>query len=101
MFLRNETGLELAGGTAARPFGRASLPPAPPPTRWQALRTEAERIDWVPDLGCDIGSRQWWRGLAVCVALCAGTWMLRPDFGPLIGAAPAPLAGPQWEEARA
>ena len=78
-----------------------SWPAAPPPTRWETLRARAERIDWVPDLGCDIGSRQWWRGLAVCVSLCAGTWMLRPDLGPLVGTGPAPLAGPQWEEARA
>ena len=101
MFLRNDAGLELAGGTVARPFGRARAAPAPPPTRWEQFRADAARIDWVPDLGCDIGSKQWWRGLATCVALCAGTWALRPDLGPLLGAAPAPLAGAEWDEARA
>lgn len=101
MFLRNETGLELAGGTVARPFGRGLLPPRPAPTRWERLRDGAARIDWTPDLGCDLGSRTWWRGLATCALLCAGTWTLRPDIGPLLGDAPAPLTGATLDEARA
>ena len=100
MFLRNDAGLEFAGGTVARSFGRAVAPPPPPPTRWEAFRAEAARIDWVPDLGCDIGSRQWWRGLATCVLLCAGTWTLRPDLGPLLAPTAPPLAEAEWEEAR-
>jgi murein DD-endopeptidase MepM/ murein hydrolase activator NlpD len=101
VFLRSDSGLDFAGGTVARPFGRAVLPPALPPTRWEALRDQAARIDWVPDLGCDLGSRTWWRGLATCAALCAVTWTLRPDLGPLLAPVPAPLAQSEWDEARA
>lgn len=101
VFLRNETGLEFAGGTVARSFGRAVPAPPPPQTRMEELRGRAARTDWIPDLGVDIGSRQWWRGLVTCVALCWGTWLLRPDLGPLAGSAPVPLAGAQWDEARA
>ena len=71
-------------------------------TPWEQLRERTAGIDWVPDLGAAIGSRAWWRGLATCTALCVGTtYFLAPDLGPLKGTAPAPLAGTQWEEARA
>ncbi len=92
--------MELAGGTTARAFGRA-LVPYRAPTRLDDLRDTLSRIDWVPDLGARVGSRSWWRGLATCTALCAATWMLAPDFRPLVGAAPAPLAGAEWDESRA
>ena len=102
MFLRNDHGLELAGGTVARSFGRALAAPPPPLSPWEKLREEAGCIDWVPDLGAAIGSLAWWRGLATCTALVAGTcWFLAPDLGPLAAPAPAALAGDQWEEARA
>ncbi|WP_419807770.1 M23 family metallopeptidase [Sphingomonas sp.] len=102
MFLRNDLGAELGGGTAARSFGRALAATPPPPTPWEQFRGRAAGIDWLPDLGSAIGSRQWWRGLATCTALCAGTcYFLAPDLGPLAGAAPAPLVGSQWDEARA
>ncbi len=100
MFLRDETGLELAGGTTARAFGRAAVP-YQVPSRIDGLRDALSRIDWVPDLGSRVGSRDWWRGLATCTALCAATWMLAPDFRPLVGAVPAPLAGAVWDESRA
>ena len=102
MFLRNDHGLELAGGTVARSFGRALAAPPPPPTPWEQARARAAAVDWIPDLGCAIGSRQWWRGLLTCTALCYATYaLLAPDLGPLAAPAPAPLAGSQWDEARA
>ncbi|WP_299650457.1 M23 family metallopeptidase [Sphingomonas bacterium] len=102
MFLRNDHGLEFAGAGVARSFGRAIAAPPPPLTPWEQVRERAAGIDWVPDLGAAIGSRAWWRGLATCTALCAGTsYFLAPDLGPIAGVAPAPLAGAQWEEARA
>ena len=100
MFLRDESGLELAGGTNARAFGRAVVA-YQAPTRIEALRDTLSRVDWVPDLGSRVGSRDWWRGLATCTALCASTWMLSPGFRPLVGAVPAPLAGAEWDESRA
>lgn len=101
MFLRNDQGLELAGGTTSRgigagPFGRAAVA-APQIGRIDRLRT----IDWAPDLGAQISSRDWWRGLATFGTLCGAAWMLAPGFPPLVGAAPAPLDGTAWENARA
>ena len=102
MFLRNDLGVELAGGGTARSFGRALAPPPAPLSAWDKLRADAAGIDWVPDLGAAIGGLAWWRGLATCAALCAGTAIfLAPQFTPLTGVAPAPLAGEQWDEARA
>ncbi|HEX8383523.1 MAG TPA: M23 family metallopeptidase [Sphingomonas sp.] len=103
MFLRNDHQLEFAGGAsgasfAPRAFGRAA---APEPGAIDRARHRAAAIDWVPDLGSDIGSRDWWRGLLTCTTLCAATWMLAPSFRPLIGVVPAPLAGSEWDEARA
>ncbi len=103
VFLRNDHGLEFAGSAsgasfAPRPFGRA---PAPVPSALDRARHRAARTDWVPDLGADIGSRDWWRGLLTCTALCAATWALAPAYRPLTGVVPAPLAGSEWDEARA
>lgn len=100
MFLRNDQGLELGGGTSARSFGRALVREADlhPIER---IRIAAQRIDWVPDLGSQIGSLSWWRGLFTCTALCAATWALSPGFRPIVGAVPAPLTGSEWDEARA
>ena len=99
MFLRSESGLELAGGGAARSFGRAL---APQPSRYDRLWIDAARIDWTPDLGARIGSPDWWRGLATCITLCAATWVLSPGMPrPLVGAAPEPLMGAERDEARA
>lgn len=95
MYLQNDQALELAGG-GARGFGRALDRQAGP-----APKAAPSRIDWVPDLGARIGSRDWWRGLATCTALCAATWILSPGVRPLVGAVPTPLAGAEWEETRA
>ena len=100
MFLRDDHGLELAGGTAARSLRRA-LVAAPPPTRAEAWRGALADYDWVPDLGSQIGSRAWWRGLLTCTALCAATYALSPGLRPVLGDVPAPLAGAEQEEARA
>ena len=95
VYLQKDQALELAGG-GARGFGRA-LDRQPD----LAPQTAPSRIDWVPDLGARIGSRDWWRGLATCTALCAATVMLAPGFKPLVGSVPARLAGAEWEETRA
>ena len=101
MFLRNDSGIEQAGGTATVSFGRA-LVPLPAPTAFGRLRRSVETVEWVPDLGSQIGSAQWWRGALTCTALCAGALMLSPGRGhPIAGDVPAPLSGDQWDEARA
>ena len=95
MFVGTGQALELAGGGGVRDFGRAS-PPRP---------TAAERLlraDWAVDLGARIGSREWWRGLATCSALCAASWTLSPGMPrALPGDAPAPLVEAEADEARA
>ena len=106
MFLRDDHGLELAGGTAtrsfARNFGRAPLV-VRPATRAERWRAAVAGVDWVPDLGARIGSGDWWRGLLTCTALCGATYALSPGFPgsrPVLGDVPAPLAGAAREEAR-
>ena len=99
MFLRDDHGLELAGGTAGRAVGRAPLV-ARAATRADRWRTVMADVDWVPDLGARVGSRDWWRGLLTCTALCGATWALSPGLRPVLGDVPAPLAGAAREEAR-
>ncbi len=65
MFLRNESGIEQAGGTATISFGRALVPVAAPSVL-DRVRASIEKVDWVPDLGARIGSLQWWRGALTC-----------------------------------
>ncbi|KQM90561.1 hypothetical protein ASE70_02845 [Sphingomonas sp. Leaf22] len=98
MFLRTDEGLELAGGTSALRFGRAPITAAPAAAAW---RGRIESFDWTPDLGADIGSRTWWRGLATCTAMCGAVWMLSPGFDrPIYSAVPATLDGTALDEAR-
>ncbi|MGN6269419.1 MAG: M23 family metallopeptidase [Sphingomonas sp.] len=100
MFLRDDHGL---GGGGAVSFGRAVAVPVPVRSWVDELRDRAAGIDWTPDLGSRIGSAEWFRGAATCLALLAGAWVLSPGLAPrpLIGAAPAPLSGSEWDEARA
>ena len=99
VFLRDDHGLELAGGAAGRAFGRAPLV-ARPATRADRWRARVAGIDWVPDLGARIGGGDWWRGLMTCTALCGATYALSPGFRPVLGDVPAPLVGAAREEAR-
>jgi murein DD-endopeptidase MepM/ murein hydrolase activator NlpD len=103
LYYRNDGGTGFGGGTAvlsldnAIPvngpvFGRAD--PVHKPGRF-------DNFDFTPDLGADIGSRTWWRGLATCTALCATTWMLSPGFRPLPGAVPAAMPTADYDEVRA
>nr|WP_277998403.1 M23 family metallopeptidase [Sphingomonas liriopis] len=99
--MRNDQGFDLAGGTAARPFGRAfAVPRVLDPRRSPTVAPHWGAIDWAPDLGAQIGSRDWWRGLATLTVLLGSVWALAPGMRPLVGATPAPLADTAWEEAR-
>lgn len=101
MFLRNDHGLENAGGTSALSFGRAIVPVVPR-NRRERLLEAARKIDWVPDLGTQIGSASWWRGVATCAALCASAFAIAPPIAtPLLDQTAAPLTGTEREEARA
>ena len=99
MFLATDQALILSGGTATRPIGGVA---ASPTGRWERWRLAAREVDWVPDLGMQIGSRDWWRGLATCLTLCAATIAMAPGFHrPILGQAPAPLTSEAWSHARA
>ncbi|HEX4695254.1 M23 family metallopeptidase [Sphingomonas sp.] len=99
MFLRNDQ-FEQAGGTAVRSFGHAAVPLDL--SLVDRLRSGFESIDWTPDLGARIGSRDWFRGTATCVALLAATYALSPGLArPIVGETPAALRGAAWDNARA
>jgi murein DD-endopeptidase MepM/ murein hydrolase activator NlpD len=91
MFLNSSAGL-TGGGTVA--IGTAALSP---PRRTKA----PTRFHLVVDLGQRIGSREWWRGLATCTALCASAVAMAPRFHVWTGSAPAPLSEAQQAEMKA
>jgi len=72
------------------------------PAGWRG-RVEgwAANVDLVPDLGRDIGSRTWWRGLVTCTSLCGVMLMLNPGFPTIPGAAPARLTPEHLDQYRA
>lgn len=100
MFLKSDHDLIDAGGTTAIAFGRAFVAPAAP-SRFDMLRRRLDDIDWTPDLGARIGSTEWFRGAATCIALIAGVVMLSPGMKPLIAETPAALTGAEFDEVRA
>ncbi|HWI86530.1 MAG TPA: M23 family metallopeptidase, partial [Sphingomonas sp.] len=61
----------------------------------------AAEIDLVVDLGARIGSREWWRGLVTCTALCAAAISFAPGFHPLAGPVAPALGERQQQEMRA
>jgi murein DD-endopeptidase MepM/ murein hydrolase activator NlpD len=100
----NDFSAGAGGGTAALSLDAALLRARPAPTpnnRLHDLRTRIGELDLVIDLGVRIGSREWLRGAATCLALCYGAWSFAPSASALAGASPAPLPEAQWEEARA
>ncbi|MEZ5654985.1 MAG: peptidoglycan DD-metalloendopeptidase family protein [Sphingobium sp.] len=58
---------------------------------WRSrIKYWAEDVNLTPDLGQNIGSRQWLRGAATCFALCFAAVRMTPDFAAL-PAAPEPV----------
>lgn len=101
LFLRSDIGIDQAGGTSARSFGRAPVAPAKPPTFHERIQDRFPDFDLTPDLGSRIGSIEWFRGVATCAGLVTLTLLLSPGFErPLNGQVTAPLSGTEWEDAR-
>lgn len=71
----------------AQPFGKAAAAPARPFTL-------------TPDLACNIGSLDWFRGLATLVGLSAAAIALWPGIRPLAAAPAARLEAPAVDELR-
>jgi murein DD-endopeptidase MepM/ murein hydrolase activator NlpD len=105
LFQRNEHAFGHGGGAAVLTLD-AALTTAPlrslDPTRFiDRLKERTSELDLVVDLGARIGSREWFRGLATCTALCAAAIAFAPGMPPLVGTTDAPLSAAQWDEARA
>jgi murein DD-endopeptidase MepM/ murein hydrolase activator NlpD len=96
-----------AGDVAALSLTHALAPAGPIPvpaderlSLIERFRSWAMDVDWAPDLGTDIGTRRWWRGLATVVLLCGAAGAAWPGIAPIEAqAAPLPLA--DWDAARA
>jgi len=52
-------------------------------------RDRLAQLDLVPDLGSNIGSAEWWRGLATLTLLCGTAIATFPGVQPLAVGAPA------------
>ena len=80
---------------------RSSLPETPSfEDRFAEWRDYFAEVDWVPDLGVDIGSPTWFRGLVTLTALCGFAISCLPDFGPIVGHSADPLSGYRADQAR-
>ncbi len=105
MFQRYEHSFGTAGAAAHLSLDAALRPAAANPDRLAELathwRARLSRIDLVPDLGARIGSREWFRGAATCLALCYTAISFGPRFEPLVGANELPLSSAQFDEVRA
>jgi len=89
----------FGGGAVALAPGRSSRLLA-----GNAIRRGFDRaadLDLVVDLGQRIGSREWWRGLATCTALCALAISFVPSVTPLRGPVAPALGERQEQEMRA
>src|SRR3546814_9694069 len=71
LFLRSDSDLLGGGGATALAYAM--------PARGgvAALADRLRDIDWTPDLGARIGSLEWFRGAATCLALCTVSWIDR------------------------
>ncbi len=86
MYHHREADLHVAARAAV---AFADKTPSPEPTvPFLSLRERFSDIDWAPDLGQDIGSITWFRGLATMTGLVAISLFFWPGFEP-IAAAPA------------
>jgi murein DD-endopeptidase MepM/ murein hydrolase activator NlpD len=64
-------------------------------------RERLAQLDLAPDLGENIGSVRWFRGLGTLTLLSVAALALLPDFGPIYGPQPSIATEAEFEEARA
>ena len=93
-------------GVAALSLAQAvNKPDASEPARTRTKTTARWRekiaeVDWAPDLGRDIGSRTWWRGMTTLAVLCGTAAAIWPGIHP-VEAMAAPMTSSDWDQARA
>lgn len=81
----------MSGGAAALSMAATNIPRFrmwPGTSDIAALRETLAVTDWVPDLGRDIGSFTWFRGVATLCLLCGVAISALPSFGPVAGVQP-------------
>jgi murein DD-endopeptidase MepM/ murein hydrolase activator NlpD len=100
VYQRSETSFGTAGLIATLSIDQIIGRPVPQSSRAEALRDRIASLDLVPDLGVDIGSLAWFRGLLTCVMLCMFAWLLVPPMKPLPATVPDVVSGSGWEETR-
>ncbi|HEX8668355.1 MAG TPA: peptidoglycan DD-metalloendopeptidase family protein [Allosphingosinicella sp.] len=90
-----------SGGTALLTLESALRRPLPTRSFGSKAASRTLDLDLVTDLGVRIGSKEWFRGFAVCAGLCYAAWCFGPGFEPIPGAAAAPISEVQLDEFRA
>ncbi len=102
MFQKIELSPDQGPTIATLWLNRPTAAPAPIENEhWrERVRDWANRVELVPDLGRNIGTMVWWRGLATCLTLCGTVLSLSPGFSTLPGAVPAPLRSGQLDQYR-
>ncbi len=91
-----------AGTVALGSGGLAANLPVPRSARWNdRVSAWAQNVELAPDLGRDIGTARWWRGLATCIGLCALAISTGPGFAPVPGEAPVALTDAEFDQLRA
>lgn len=103
MYLRPQGGFGQAGTAPALALDmRSATPPLAEMGRRLGRRLETlDRLDLVVDLGQRIGSREWWRGLATCTALCVAMGALAPGLRPIDAPSGPAIGEAEWQEASA
>lgn len=102
MFQRSELGFGQAGLTLT--LNAAHALPAPREGllgRFDRIFEYVAGLDLVPDLGANVGSLGWFRGLLSCTALCILPIAFFPTARPMPMSVPSPAKGDAWEESRA
>ncbi len=104
MYRRNEFGLSQGSSVAALSLGQvvqAKESLRPSRSAWLEFSDFVQSGDIAPDLGSNIGSKDWWRGLITCSALIGTAVLLVPEFKPIARNDFTPVHGVAWEETRA
>jgi murein DD-endopeptidase MepM/ murein hydrolase activator NlpD len=104
LYRRGEFGTGSAVTTAALTYQNALAARGrvqATPSRAETWKTYFSDIDLVEDLGRNIGSAAWWRGLLSCTLLCSTAFVLTPPLRPINVSTEGVVSGDAWEETRA
>jgi hypothetical protein len=100
MFEGKDTHFAAAGLNGGVTLADAMVAPLRKTTE-ATWRERIAQLDLVPDLGENIGSVRWFRGLGTLTLLSVAALALLPDFGPIYGPQPSIATEAEFEEARA